>query len=1633
MESSLCQLTSPVLSLSIPGVSYLGQKLEGYASTRNLEQFELELFKLDPADLFAANWFKKRGEMGFGQLLSGETDRRLVEELLAGADRVKTLTVKAAPAEEYEFSSTAFTVPLEETGLYLYRAQTEQALVLGFLTHGDMILVTRTLPGKSGYYAAEAVTGEPLEGVPITVREVLYRQGLLLDYQDVIIHDLKTNAAGMADFKFSTGSRIYSNQASAFAVKDGAVAISEYDYPLYVDPGSRAVAELKGFIHTDRPVYRPGDTVRFRIVTRSYTRGRYGAAGEIPFKIFVTDPNGNTVLEREIACDRYGAVNGSFELPEGGKLGSYYFGMTRRQQNRDWAQVNWDYIYLSAGSYFQVEEYKKPEYRVEVVPSTPHAVAGEKVSAEIRATYYFGGPVAGGEVRYTVYRTPYLHQWTPPNRFDWLYGAGYGAFWPHELYYRAQEVALEGSGTTDAKGKLVVELPPLPEDQGRGKQDYTYSVTATVSDLSRRTVSGTGSVIVSRSPFFIHFNQQTGFYLSGDEPEVEVLAMTANDKPVRAEGSFKVFVKKYSYGKKEPELVEVDGGDLELDGRGRGYVKTKLPEEGIYQLLVELEDEAGGRAEAAHDVHVIDRESNAGNLSFSTLSLLPNKRSYRPGETAGILLGTTAPGWVLLTAEGGGEVFYQKLMRVEKTGVALDIKIEDRHVPNFHVAAGMVHDRQFFMANVQLFVPPEDKLLKVEVAADKKEYRPGETGKIEVTVTDHAGEGVEAQVGLWMFDSSLLHIQPETFGDIRQYFYGQLRYQGVSYKYSGYAYMPNRFYPLVDPPKFRLEGLPYVPDYRYMGNYYPGFRGPGPGYGEYGGGNLYANYDFSDSYIDGAINLPQTSARVAETPAAPPAAHAQLMPMKMARLDVPDPAAAALRPVAVREFFPDTILWRPAVTTGKAGKATVEVEFPDSLTTWAIRAVAADRSDMFGQGAGEAVSSKRLVARLETPRFLVEGDTATLAAVVRSTLDEEVDVALELESAGTGLLLAGERKAEMTLAPGGEKRVDFRVSAVAVGRAGVTLRADAGAEADALKRSFPIIEHGAEVLEHRYIEVKGTDSGRMEFSLPAERRRETTEITVVANASLGGVLVATLPYLLDYPYGCVEQTVSRFLPAVLVRSALGKAGISLGDVGVLPDGADLAHPLARPSRWRNRGVFSEPGLEQIIDAGLCRLSSMQNYDGGWGWWGGGASDTYMTAYVLMGLVEAQEADVAVTDYVVERGMSYLEARAQDVALRNRHLNLFVAYVLSLRRPVPARVLDKAMEERKELSAYGKSLLALALWNSKRKKEAQLVLDNLKNLAWLDKENGAASFKHRGSTGWWRWWENRVEKVTWALSAFMEIRPDDEIVPMLARWLVQNREGSHWDSTKSTSLAVMALVDYMEARGELEAEYTAVLKVNGERRKSFTVTPKNALTLSQSLRLGPEELPADDLVIEVEVEGKGTLHCTAFASYFSKAEKISSASSQIRVQRSYSRLTPVLRLQKQPFGAPALEVRDYERHELTDGDTVKSGDLVEVRVAIEAPNDYEYLVFEDPKPAGFEPVEQTSGYIFENGASWYREYRARKVVSFLDFLNQGTQVITYQLIAEIPGRFHVLPHQGHAMYAPRVRANSESATIGISSR
>src|SRR6185503_1863252 len=246
--------------------------------------------------------------------------------------------------------------------------------------------------------------------------------------------------------------------------------------------------------------------------------------------------------------------------------------------------------------------------------------------------------------------------------------------------------------------------------------------------------------------------------------------------------------------------------------------------------------------------------------------------------------------------------------------------------------------------------------------------------------------------------------------------------------------------------------------------------------------------------------------------------------------------------VQVRSDFRSTILWLPDVKTDADGTATVKVKYPDSLTTWSATARAATAGNQFGIGNSATRTKQPLIVRLQAPRFFVVGDQVTVSAVINNNTDQPMRVSPALTAEGLTLQQANGKQPAVEVKANSETRVDWQVVVTHASEAKLKVEARGSQFADAMEKTFTVFEHGIEKFVSRSGKMRG-DSVSIKLDIPHERRGDSTALTVQVAPSMATTMLDALPYLIEYPYGCTEQTMSRFLPAAITAKTLRDLGL----------------------------------------------------------------------------------------------------------------------------------------------------------------------------------------------------------------------------------------------------------------------------------------------------------------------------------------------------------------------------------------------------------------------------------------------------------------------------------------------------------
>jgi uncharacterized protein YfaS (alpha-2-macroglobulin family) len=1604
----------------------------------------------------------------------GNIGYRLVErrETQYLGEKVAAWDMKLTSRPNHVDERVTVTTPLDKPGAYLLKGR----LAGGNLSRivvwvSDTVIAKKNLDGKNYYFVADAVTGRPVPRARVEFFGYKVVQ-VAPQRNEFRVETRAFTASTDADGQVTAGSdkmlQDHSWVVTARKAKDGRggadrFAYLGFSYVWYGRIYDPEYNQTKVFTITDRPVYRPGQTVKFKFWVRhaQYDQADTSSFADRPFTVQIHNPRGEKVYEKGFTADAYGGLAGEFTLPAGAMLGSYSL-----------------VIPTHGGGSFRVEEYKKPEFEVKVdAPKAPVRL-GEQVVATIRAKYYFGAPVVNAKVKYKVLRTSYSAAWYPRGAWDWLYGTGYWWFAPDYSWYpgwenwgcrrpapwwwgasyQPPEVVLENEVPIGPDGTVQVPIDTRPAKELHGDEDHQYSITAEVVDQSRRTIVGTGNLLVARKPFQVFAWVDRGHYRVGDTIRASFSAHTLDQKPVQGRGVLRLL--RISYDKNEVSGETVQTWDLDTDVEGQARVQIKAARPGQYRLSYKLTDSRKHTIEGGYLFVVRGEGFDGREFRFNDIELITDKREYAPGDKVKLLVNTNkAGGTVLLFVRPTNGIYLPpKVIRLQGKSTQEEITVVKRDMPNFFIEAVTVADGRVHSEVREVVVPPEKRVLNVTVQPSQPEYKPGQKATVKFKVTDFFGKPFVGSTVVSIYDKSVEYISGgSNVPEIRAFFWKWRRHHYPQTESSLSHWLGNLLRTgEVGMANLGVFGETVVEEL--------GRRKKG-GFGE---AEAKAKGEAGPQGGMGGRAAFGRGGEMSKDGAPAPAGAKRPADRKANREDAADKAAAdedekgnagpeqpGIQPT-VRKNFADTAFWAATLTTDKDGTAEVSLTMPENLTGWKVKVWAMGHGTKVGQGEAEVVTKKYLLVRLQAPRFFVQKDEVVLSANVHNYLKHDKDGAVSLELEG-GTLLAIDRLGRRVRIPaGGEKRVDWRVKVQGEGTAVVRMKAVTDEESDAMEMRFPCYVHGMLKTDSFSGALRpGEDSGRVTFKVPKERRINDSRLEVRYSPTLAGAMVDALPYLVEYPYGCTEQTLNRFLPTVITQRVLQRMHLNLKAIKEKRtnlNAQELGDARERAKGWKRfprNPVFDEGEVQAIAGVGLKTLTAMQCSDGGWGWFSGWGEQSWphTTAVVVHGLQLARQNGLHLEVGVLERGVAWL-ARYQDEQLRmlknapskavpyKEHADNLDAlvYMVLVDADTPNNDMREFLyRDRNHLAVYAKAMYGLTLHKQQQADKLAMILKNISQYVVEDDENQTAYLRLPETNHWWYWYGSETEANAYYLKLLSRTDPKDRRASRLVKYLLNNRKhATYWESTRDTAVCIEALAEYLTASGEDRPDMTVEVWLDGKKVKEVQVDGSNLFTFDNSFVLFGDAVETGKHVLEIKRRGKGPVYFNAYLNIFTLEDFITKAGLEVKVNRKYYKLTRVdkkVKVSGARGQAADQKVEKYRRTELENLAALKSGDLVEIELEIDSKNDYEYLIFEDPKAAGFEPMEVRSGYN-PNDLGAYMELRDDRVCFFVRQLPRGKHSVSYRMRAEIPGRFSALPTRAYAMYAPELRGNSDEIKLRI---
>jgi alpha-2-macroglobulin len=1358
---------------------------------------------------------------------------------------------------------------------------------------------------------------------------------------------------------------------------------------------------LRWMVFDDRGMYRPGEDVHIKGWLRRITAGPTGdvaplgvTGGKVAYQL--TDAQGNKVREGTADVNLLGGFDTAITLPAGMNLGSATILLTY-QGGADAENTQYNHA-------VQVQEFRRPEFEVTAsAPDGPFFVGGSAV-ASVTAKYYAGGALPNAEVNWQVTTSP--GSFAPPNWDDFTFGT-WRPWWEMPAVggavasapmmdfgpirpFGPQSQPITYTGHTDAAGTHLLRLN---FDSVNPPQPTSVTAQATVLDVNRQAWTSQTTLLVHPSSVYVGLRGERVFVEREQPLNIDAIAVDLDGKPV-AGLTIKMQAARldWQYIKGTWQEVEVAPQPCTITSTDKPVRCTfETPEGGTYRITATVTDDQGRPNQSQITRWVSGgKQPPQRDVTQEQITLIPDKKEYRDGDTAEILVQAPFyPAEGLMTLRRAGLVTSERFT-VSGPSYTLKIPIKDAYTPNVYVQVdlvgaapraasdptvtpqpGLPNRPAYATGTLNLSVPPFARTLKVDVAPAQAALAPGAQTTVAVTVTDAAGKPVQGgEVAVIVVDESVLALTNYQTPDPLSIFYS--------------------------------ERSPDVSDYHLRGSV------------------ILANPDVLQPGTIATQTMSDAASARGAVPAAAPAATAAPAaaeaPSMNRALGGRGGGAAPLPPIALRTNFNALAVFAASLPTDAQGRAQVAVKVPDNLTRYRIMAVAVDGDGgkRFGSGAATLTARLPLMVRASPPRFLNFGDRFELPVVLQNQTDQPMTVTVAARGTNVFFQRDGEPRgawAAYQVAVPANNRVEVRFPA-STENAG-TARFQVGAVADNNTAAQDASQFELPVWTPATTEAFATygqiDAGSVAqpVIMPSNVYTQFGGLEVSTSSTALQALTDAVLYLQSYPFECSEQLASRVL-----------AVASLKDVLTAFHAKDLPSPEE---------------MTAAVNRDIAKLQGMQNEDGGFPvWQKGDEAWPYLSIHVAHALIRARDKDFTVPDDMLTRSRAYLQSIESHIPSwygesARQSLIAYALYVRNLmgdRDTARSRQLFNAAGGGDKLPAEAVGwILSVLTGDPGSQAEVTAIRRYLTNH--VTETAGEASFvTSYGDDAYLLLHSNRRTDAV-MLDALMADQPQSDLIPKLVAGLLAHRTQGRWGNTQENAFVLLALDRYFNTYEAQTPNFVARLWLGaqfaGEATFQGRTTDRQAINIPMAV-IGQTD-GAQNLLLSKE--GAGRLYYRLGMSYAPTDLNLLPLDRGFTVERTY-----------EAVDNPADVRRD------ADGVWhVKAGALVRSRVTMVAQARRYHVALTDPLPAGFEavnpalavsgsipwdqnPAAPANRYIWWWGP-WYQHQNLRdqRAEAFTTLLWEGVYTYSYVSRATTPGSFIVPPAKAEEMYAPETFGRS----------
>jgi hypothetical protein len=1576
--------------------------------------------------------------------------------------------------EDHQQHSTEIKVNALPVGTYLLLASADEKFSLAKNVLAVQFFHVSNIAWMhygNDFFVVNRESGQPLQKANI----ILWEQSYNYDQRknvSVKAGTYTSDANGYFLVNKPAGNNAY-NRTLEVSYQNDHLYLDDRAYSHVYNEQKETVDETKSrrtFFFTDRSIYRPGQLIYFKgiVTAKDAATGKPKVVTGLKTKIYLYDANYQKVDSVEVTSNEYGSYSGKFTLPLGLISGQYQL-----QESVTNGVVS-----------FSVEEYKRPKFFVEYQPVKESFRVNDKITVTGNAKAYAGNNVDGAKVKYRVVRQPrLLYPW-----LSWKWG------WP---VMQEQEIA-HGEATTKADGSFDISFTAIPDKQVRKELEpvFDYNVIADITDLNGETRTGETTISVGYSALQLQLSLPKGELQSSaqfnsinistknmmDEfvktmVTVRMYKLNAPDRLIRdryweqpdqfimnekdyrtdfPNDEYSNETEKENWAKGEKVYEKKDS----VKENGQWAMDNKQFVAGWYLIEAVTTDKDGKEVKNQTYVQLTDA---AGKLSSPEyVWQLPTTVTVEPGTLANISFGSSADSVHLIQMNGTNEKEKQRYYQLNNEKKQLDIPVTEKQRGGFGYAYTFVKHNRFYSFTRFVNVPWTNKELKITYETFRDKTLPGSDEQWKIKISGYKGDKIAAEMLASMYDASLDQFKPHLWNKPDLF---PINYLRNNWSGGGFAIVNSheKEWEEMEEAEFEKE--------------YDGLMGIG-------------NIETLEMKIQSRDNMVPLSSP-APTIAQDSEALSEVVVNGFAtqkkqaitgsvqgiKTDTTPVKTANDNNNQVRKNFNETAFFFPDLKIDAEGNITFSFTIPEALTKWKAQLLAHTKDLSLGLSEQSIITQKDLMVQPFAPRFLREGDRFEFTAKISNMTDKEITGTSNLELLNTATMQPVDGWFQntfpvqhFTVGPKQSTVVKFRTEVPYNFNEALTYRitAKAGNQTDGEEATLPVLTNRMLVTESLPLNMRGDGTKTFNFTklLNADKSESLTHhrFTIEFTSNPVWYAVQALPYLMEYPYECAEQTWNRFyanalashitqkLPRIQQVMQQWKIKDTAALMSNLQKNEELKSALLQETPWVLQAKSEEQQKKNIallfdmirmnseLSKNLSQLQQMQSSNGGFVWFKGGPDDRYITQYIITGVGHLQKLNAipkeqqTALNAIVAKAIPYLDSKLKEdydnllkykTPLKNNNIGSTQIQYLYMRSFFPAVAQTKGTETAftyfttqartywLQQSRYMQGMIALALYRTKDGKTPTDIVRSLKENALFSEEMGM--YFKEFNAGYY-WYQAPVEAQALMIEVFHDVSKDTKAVNDLKTWLLKQKQTQNWKTTIATAEACYALL--FQGGEWIATEPVAEIKAGDQLFSSSTEKIEAGTGYFKRSIDGNFVKPSfGNINVTVSKSNGQPSWGAAYWQYFENLDKITSAETPLKLQKKYF-------VERNTANGPVLTP-------VNEGDELKVGDKIKVRIELRVDRSMEYVHMKDMRPSCMEPVNVISQYKWQGGLGYYESTKDASTNFFFSWLNKGTYVFEYPLFITHAGNYSSGITTIQCMYAPEFTSHSEGVRVKVS--